>query len=203
MSRRDVDRDEMFYPRGPGTTRGTVAAMRMLWSLANLGAIAGAIGACSTPTSNVNGTYDLTLTQGSDACHVGTAGEGGVTTGSTLTIETRMDRHQGLIPRTLGGTNASMLMTLVGNTTFTGTIDGDGIQMTISGEFTRMIDTCNYNLDSVITATASSDGKTLFGALDYLEVSSDAECTITNDAGSAITGAIACTTPLSLSGTRE
>jgi hypothetical protein len=186
----------MFSVRVNQATRGTVPAMRMFLLAA---VVMGAAAACSTPTANVNATYDVTLTQGSDGCGVATAMEGVATTGSTLAfVQTGGD-----LQATLGGTNAMMLKTLVGNTVFTGTIDGDGIQMTISGEFTRMIDDCNYILDAVVTATASSDGATLFGSLSYREVSSDASCVVTNDAGSATTGAVACTTDLSLSGTRE
>ena len=154
------------------------------------------LAACSTPTANVAGTYTAQLTQGSDGCNVSTVSEGTVTTGVTMVVT----QTTGTLTADVGGAIASDLMTLIGNHVYTGSIDGDGLQLGINGGFTRQIGNCSYHLDTVITAEAS--GSTLTGELDYRAVSADPTCVMVTDAGSDLTGGIGCNTTSTLSASR-
>jgi hypothetical protein len=159
-------------------------------------ALAG-LGACSDTPANVAGTYAVTLTDGSDGCQVF---EGQLPMAqSTITVAITQTGSQ--IQADVEGDGEPQLMALVGTHVFTGTVDGDTLQLAITGAFTRTIEGCNYKLDAVIAAAV--DGARFSGSLSYRAVSEDPTCMQFNDAGSSVTGATACDSDQSMSGEKQ
>jgi hypothetical protein len=111
-----------------------------------------------------------------------------VTPGSTMTI---LQTGADLQLSATGAVQAS-LDTLIGTHTFTGSVEGNSLQLAINGAHTRSVDGCDYRLDAEISASASGDQLT--GALGFRAVSDDPTCLISTDAGSAVTGGVECDT---------
>jgi hypothetical protein len=144
--------------------------------------------ACSSAPANVAGTYSASITQGSDGCQVATVMEGTVTPGTIMTITQSGGDLQLAATGALQGT----LDQIVGTYVFSGSIDGNSLQLAINGAHTRSVDGCVFDLDAVITASAG--GNQLSGALAYRAVSEDPTCLVINDAGSGFTGGVECDT---------
>ena len=138
--------------------------------------VAVVLAACSSSPANVAGTYTVAGTDEANGCMLGNGGwmQGNTFTGVTVTIT-----------QTPGSSSATAMVTglgslgldaLLGTSSFTGSVDGDAVDLKAIGTVAQHSGNCTYTADGEIKATLSGDS--LAGTIDYTtQTNNDTDCT--------------------------
>jgi hypothetical protein len=122
----------------------------------------GILAGCSSGTVNAQGNYTLAITNGANGCNFSGYTVGAQNTGVAVAI-------------TQQGTNASadvmggggfVLDAVLGGHVFTGTVDGDALDLKLAGVKANNSGNCTYTYNGEIRATLMTD--TLTGTIDYI-----------------------------------
>jgi len=109
----------------------------------------------------VAGDYTITVTNHENGCNFASWQEGDTTTGIGLTVTQAGDNVTGDV----GGATGAWLDLTLGSSTYTGSVDGDQVTMTLFGTNANTVGECSYFINSTATATLSGDA--LEGAITY------------------------------------
>jgi hypothetical protein len=127
---------------------------------------------CSSSPANVAGTYTVAGTDEANGCMIG----GNWTQNATFTGV--------LVTITQNGADATAMVTgagslgldaLLGTSTFTGSVDGDVLDVTATGTVAQHSGNCTYTFNVTIRGTLS--GNSLGGSIDYTAATNnDSDC---------------------------
>jgi hypothetical protein len=146
-----------------------------------------ALAACSSTPADIAGDYSVAVTNETNGCNFASYVVGNQSTGVTVTIT----QTGGSATAAVTGLGVFALDAVLGGHTFTGTVDGDAVNLSLQGTATMMTGNCAYTYNGAIIATA--DGDALMGKLTYTGATNN-----NSDCGS-IQG---CVTYQDFSGTR-
>jgi hypothetical protein len=118
------------------------------------------LAACGSD-ANVAGDYTIAVTSKDNGCNINGWTVGAQSTGVTVTIEQSGSTATAMIT----GGGGFVLGGLLGTSDFTGTIDGDDVDLTALGTNAKHAGNCTYTYNGEITATDSGD--ILTGRIDY------------------------------------
>lgn len=117
---------------------------------------------CGTDTVNAQGNYSISLTNGPNGCNFQNYTVGQSTTGVSVAM-------------TQQGTNASadimgggglVLDAFIGGHVFTGSVDGDKLDLKLAGTKPQQMGNCTFTYNGEILATLDKD--TLTGTINYV-----------------------------------
>jgi hypothetical protein len=130
--------------------------------LAFLGAALALGAGCSSDPANVAGTYTVAVTNGKNECEFA-----GYTVGDTASGISMVVKQSGSdVSADFGGTGAGVLLDLVLNDhTFEGSVDGNDLDLKITGSRALSKGNCAYTINA--RATGAIDGDVLTGQIDY------------------------------------
>jgi hypothetical protein len=127
--------------------------------------------ACGSDPANVAGTYTLSTTNGDNACMFPDWTTGETSTAIPLVV-TQTDAD---VSAELGGVAGGYVQLVLGLRTFTGTVDGDHIDMTLHGTRSYTEGGCTYTI--IATADADVNGDFMTGTIVYsLATNHAADC---------------------------
>jgi hypothetical protein len=121
------------------------------------------VGACSKPL-DVSGDYTVALTNGANGCNIPSWSVGSVTSGVPLSITQDDVRLTAVVTGSVG-----LGLTAVTNSnTFSGTVDGNHLDLTLAGSMEIPLGLCRYTID--VTTQGDLEGDTLTGTVTYTPV---------------------------------
>ncbi|MGE0549781.1 MAG: hypothetical protein AB7O24_20955 [Kofleriaceae bacterium] len=126
--------------------------------------VAALVGCGSSEPANVEGMYTIAVTNRDNGCNFAdwTVGE------STPGIGVVINQEGADVSATLQGGVGLFLNFALGSDTYSGTIDGNDLDLVLYGNRNATMGNCTYSYNSEIHATA--DGDTLEGRVDYVAV---------------------------------
>jgi hypothetical protein len=130
-------------------------------SLAALGVLVAALGACSSDPAQIAGDYTVGVTNRDNGCNFPNWTVGAMTAGVDVKIA---ESGSSVTADVTGGTGA-VLDFAFGSSAFTGTIDGNQMSLTLEGTRVQQTGTCTYTYNGQIIATANGD--TMTGRINY------------------------------------
>lgn len=125
------------------------------------------IGAAACSDANVAGNYMAAITNRADGCSIGwdvDESEMGI----SVTV-TQSGSDITLAVNSLGP--AAALGVLLGTNTFTGSVDGDDVSLSVTGTRPNTISTCTFTFNAEIDA--AQDGDTMKGRIEYRAATND------------------------------
>jgi hypothetical protein len=134
--------------------------MKRLSLLAGL-ALMFMFGACSSSPADIAGDYAVAVTNGSNGCNFPSYMVGSQSTGVTVTITQTSSNATAEVT----GLSALALDAVLGSNSFTGTVDGESVDLKLEGTVSKTTGNCAYTYDGEISATL--DGNSLNGSLTY------------------------------------
>lgn len=117
--------------------------------------------ACNDDPADFRGDYTIALTNGDNGCGFANWTEGDTATGVQFTITQEGSAITGII----GGGTGWWATVVLGDDTFTGTVDGDSTTMTLYGTNSAQQSGCTYTVNA--TMNGDLDGDYLSGTIDY------------------------------------
>jgi hypothetical protein len=131
--------------------------------MAFLGAALAAGAGCSSDPANVAGTYTLAVTNGKNECDITPYTVGATASGIAATF-TQTDST---VTADFGGSPlaAFILSAWLNSDKFEGTVDGNDLDLKITGSQPKSKGNCAYTINA--RATATIDGDVLVGQIDY------------------------------------
>jgi hypothetical protein len=124
------------------------------------------IGAAACSDANVAGNYTAAITNRADGCSIGwNVGE--MTTGVAVTVM----QSDSNVTLTVMGASGLLIGGLLGSNAFTGKVDGDDIDLAITGTSQKTQNTCKFTINGQIRG--SLDGDTLQGKVEYRALTND------------------------------
>lgn len=127
-----------------------------------LSVVFGVVGASACgSTADVGGDYTLALTNHENPCMFSNWMEGDTTTNVPLTI-TQSDES---VTASVGGLAGTALDIILASHVYTGTIDGEQLDLHIAGTRAASMNGCAYTLNSDVTAIV--DGDNISGTISY------------------------------------
>ncbi|HTR51629.1 MAG TPA: hypothetical protein VMJ10_13030 [Kofleriaceae bacterium] len=132
-------------------------------------------GCGSSSPANVAGTYTVAGTDEANGCMIGTNWtQGNTFTGVTVTIT--QSPGSSTATAMVTGLGSLGLDALLGTSSFTGSVDGDSVDLKAIGTVAQHSGNCTYTVDGEIKATLSGDS--LAGTIDYTtQTNSNTDCT--------------------------
>ena len=115
---------------------------------------------CSSSPANVAGDYSFAVTNEADGCQIGWTVNMS-NTGVQVTITQSGSSATAVV---MGG-SGFVLGVLLGTSTFTGTVDGDSMDLRAIGTAAKTMGNCTYTYDGEIAASISGD--TITGHINY------------------------------------
>lgn len=129
-----------------------------------------ALSSCSSSPVNAAGSWTLNVTNGANGCMIDTWTEGQSSSGVPLTIT----QEGSAVTGELGGAWATASDLLLGSHTFTGDVNGDAIDMRITGRAASS-GGCAYT--TVVDLTGTISGDTITGSLVWsADTNASADC---------------------------
>src|SRR5690349_17493568 len=120
------------------------------------------LAACGNSPADVTGTYTTNLTNHDNGCSFTNWTVGNVTQGIQFTVTQENDTASASV----SGAAGSFLDLWIGAHVFSGSVDGNDVDLTITGSTPHSMGNCAYTLNSELIATL--DGNTLNGEVHYL-----------------------------------
>ena len=117
---------------------------------------------CSSSPAQVAGDYSIGLTDEDNGCMFANWTAGTMTSGITMTVTQQSADATAVVT---GGGSELVLDAVFGANTFTGSVDGDAIDLTLDGTNSNTTGNCTYTYNGVITATLATD--TFTGKITY------------------------------------
>jgi hypothetical protein len=127
-----------------------------------LGALLLAAAGCSSDPANVAGEYNLAVTNGDNGCSVPGFIEGATASGIRMTMT---QSGSSISADFNANATALVLDAALAAHTFTGTVDGNDLDLKIVGQQHFAMGNCTWTADA--EATATIDGDVLEGQIDY------------------------------------
>jgi hypothetical protein len=118
------------------------------------------LAACGSD-ANVAGDYTISVTSRDNGCNINGWQVGGMSSGVTVTITQAGSTATAIVT----GGGGFLLGGLLGKNDFTGTVDGDHVDLTVLGTAPKNAGNCTYTFNGEISATDSGD--VLTGRIDY------------------------------------
>src|SRR4051812_30719550 len=126
-------------------------------SLVVLGLLVG----CSGDPVDVEGTYTVGVTNRDNGCNFGNWTVGDMSSGITVQIT----QSAGAVNADVGGATGVILDLAFGSHTFSGSLDGNELDLTLPGTRAQTSGNCTYTYDGEILATTNGD--LLTGRINY------------------------------------
>lgn len=117
--------------------------------------------------ANVEGDYTVALTNRDNACNLANWTVGTQTTGVQATVTQEGEN----VTLTVTGLAGVAVSALLGTNVYIGAVDGDEIDLSITGETGFNTGNCAYTYNSTIQGTL--DGDTLSGRIEYRAATND------------------------------
>nr|HEX4314179.1 hypothetical protein [Kofleriaceae bacterium] len=144
------------------------------------------LAACSSP-ANVAGNYTVDLTDEANGCNLSNFTQGQSTSGVSVSI-TQKDSD---VTVAVTGVAGAYLMTVLGSSTFDGSVSGDGFDAKLIGTTAGHSSNCTFTFDADLHGDLAKDS--ISGTIDYTpQTNGSPDC-------STIMG---CTSTQNFSGTR-
>jgi hypothetical protein len=121
-----------------------------------------ALSACGEDDVDPTGEYTVAVTNGENGCMFANWTVGQQASGISLTITNLAD---GTVTADVGGATRVVLDLILGKHVFTGSVDGDELNLTATGEQGVTEGNCAYTLNADVDATL--DGDFLEGTITY------------------------------------
>lgn len=112
-------------------------------------------------TADVAGEYTIALTNRANGCMFDNWTEGDTTTGVALTVT----QNGEAVTASVGGVSGAALDLVLASHEFIGSIDGEHMDLRITGERAASMGACAYTLNADVAADI--DGDTLTGTITY------------------------------------
>ncbi len=125
-----------------------------------IGVLLVATGGCGDP-ADVEGTYTMAVTNRDNGCNFANWTPGTSSAGITVAITQEGED----VAATIQGATGGFLALWLGSNVYTGTIDGDELDLDLFGSRPQTSGNCAFTYNSAIHATA--DGDTMTGRIDY------------------------------------
>jgi hypothetical protein len=154
----------------------------------SLGALLLLAAGCSSDPANVAGEYTLAVTNGDNGCNVPLFTPGDTASGIGMTMT---QNGSSITADISGNATAVVLDAVLAKHTFSGTVDGNDLDLKIVGEQHFSKGNCTWTADA--EATATIDGDVLEGQIDY---------TARTNEGSDCGDLVGCHTLQAFTGTR-
>lgn len=116
---------------------------------------------CGSDPADVAGNYTVSITSRDNGCAFANWTVGNTATG----IQVTMTQDGASASATVEGVTGGVLMVGLGGRTFTGSVDGNELSLSIVGTVGHTQGSCAYTHDAVLTGTI--DGDFLSGHIDY------------------------------------
>ena len=141
-----------------------ISYVSSLFLVLSLGLSAG----CETETAKVAGEYTVAVTNGKNECEFINFNPGDTASGIVMSV-----KQSGTdVSADFGGTGAGVLLDLVlASHVFTGSVDGNDLDLKIVGARSLSKGNCAYTIDA--RATGEISGDILTGQIDYTAVTND------------------------------
>jgi hypothetical protein len=124
-------------------------------------------GACSD--ANVAGNYTAAITNRSDGCSIGW------TSGDQTTATFTVTQAGSDVTLTVNGLAAIFVAGQLGTSTFTGNVDGDELDLRVTGTLPKTSGGCEFTFNGKVSA--SQDGDMMSGRVEYRAATNgDADC---------------------------
>jgi hypothetical protein len=123
--------------------------------------------ACGDDPAWVAGDYTISVTNHENGCNFANWQEGDTTTGIDLMVTQAGEDVTGDV----GGATGVWLDVTLGGSTYTGTVDGDRVSMTLHGTRSNVAGGCSYFINSTVSATLTGDA--LQGEITYRPLTND------------------------------
>jgi hypothetical protein len=136
--------------------RGTLA-ITAVFGLTGLTALAG----CSDDPADVAGEYTISVANRDNGCNV----EGWDDNATAANIAVTITQNGGSATAEVGGLTGNYLDFVLGDHIFTGAVDGNHLDLKLTGDNNFQSGTCDYHFDAVIDANI--DGDVLTGEIRY------------------------------------
>lgn len=130
-------------------------------SLVVLGVWLAAAAGCASDPAQIAGDYTVGVTNRDNGCNFPNWTVGAMTSGVDVKIA---ESGSSVTADVTGGTGA-VLDFAFGSSSFTGTIDGNQLNLTLEGTRVQQSGTCTYTYNGQIIATANGD--TMTGRINY------------------------------------
>jgi hypothetical protein len=122
---------------------------------------------CGGEDADVAGNYTIAVTSRQNGCELDNWMEGDTASGITATIT----QSGSAVTATLDGLVGAYYNAVFGSASFTGTVDGDDLELQIIGTRSATEGNCTYTFNAILNATI--DGDTLTGTIDYQAATND------------------------------
>ncbi|HEY1550340.1 MAG TPA: hypothetical protein VGG28_21080 [Kofleriaceae bacterium] len=143
--------------------------------------------ACSSSPTNVAGSYSVQLTNGANGCMFQN-----YTVGSdTMNVPVTVTQSGSTATATVSGVAGDYLNLVLGSDSFTGSVDGDSLDLQLTGTRALSMGNCAYTYNA--TLNAALDGNSLMGSVDY---------TADTNNGSDCGALVGCMTSQDIAGSR-
>ena len=129
-------------------------------SLTGLVVLTSLLGACGSD-ANVAGDYTIAVTSRDNGCNISGWQVGAMSSGVSVTIT----QAGSTATAAVNGGGGFVLGGLLGKNDFTGTVNGDQVDLTALGTAAKHAGNCTYTFNGEIAATATGD--VLTGRIDY------------------------------------
>jgi hypothetical protein len=116
---------------------------------------------CSSSPVDASGNYTVATTNGHNDCNIAAWTVGQQTTGIPVTVT---QQHANASADVMGA-SAVLLDLLLGGHVFTGTVDGNSLDLKLTGTRPNTLGNCTYTLNGEIQASLSGDA--LSGRINY------------------------------------
>jgi hypothetical protein len=120
----------------------------------------------STAPANVAGNYSLNFTNDNNGCNYANW-----TKGAMSTVSVAITQNGNAVQAVVQGVVAAYLDVTFGSHTFSGTVDGDQLSLTLQGSNGGKMGNCVYTINAQLAATASSDFLT--GTINYTDATNN------------------------------
>lgn len=122
--------------------------------------LAVALCACGSP-ADVAGNYTVNLTNKDNGCNFANWTVGQMTSGIAITVT----QSGGDVTATVGGLGGAYLTAVLGSASFTGTADGNNIDLKLFGTRSATMGNCAYTVNAHLTGGIAGD--LLEGTIEY------------------------------------
>lgn len=118
------------------------------------------LGGCGGEDADISGNYTMALTNRDNGCNFMN-----YQVGAQNTVMVAITQDGSNATATVGGFGGVLLGVAVGSNVYTGTVDGDDVDLQIIGDVAFTSGNCAFTYNSEIKATA--DGDSMSGRIEY------------------------------------
>jgi hypothetical protein len=130
-------------------------------SLVVLGVLVASGSGCSSDPAQIAGDYTVGVTNRDNGCNFANWTTGNMTAG----VDVKIAQSGATVTADVTGGVGAVLDFAFGASAFTGTIDGNELDLTLEGTRVQQTGTCTYTYNGEIIATANND--ILMGRINY------------------------------------